>query len=132
MCFSRAKDNASDQEVAIKRLNQPFQHTDAAKRTLRELRLLRFFKDHDNLLTVIDSFTSGTSEQEMEDIYFVTVLMEADLSSVLRNEEMPLLPREHAMFFMYQIVRGLKYLHSAGIIHRVSFFCQRTYASLTI
>ncbi|XP_075251211.1 mitogen-activated protein kinase pmk-1-like [Convolutriloba macropyga] len=112
----RATDLSSGQDVAIKRLNQPFQHAETAKRALRELRLLKFFQDHENLLTVVDAFTAAETKEQMDDLYFVTVLMQADLSNVLRSDEM--LSAEHVMFFLYQIIRGLKFLHSAGIIHR--------------
>ena len=43
--------------------------------------------------------------------------MQGDLSNVLRSDD--ILSGEHVAFFLYQIVRGLKFLHSAGIIHRV-------------
>ena len=43
--------------------------------------------------------------------------MGTDLNNVLRTQE---LGEEQIMFFTYQILRGLKYLHSANIMHRVS------------
>ncbi|EHH27327.1 Mitogen-activated protein kinase 6 [Macaca mulatta] len=41
--------------------------------------------------------------------------METDLANVL--EQGPLL-EEHARLFMYQLLRGLKYIHSANVLHR--------------
>jgi serine/threonine protein kinase len=41
--------------------------------------------------------------------------MGTDLNNVLRTQ---VLGEEQIIFFTYQILRGLKYLHSANIIHR--------------
>ena len=43
--------------------------------------------------------------------------MGADLNNILKTQS---LTDEHVQFLVYQILRGLKYIHSAGIIHRVS------------
>lgn len=42
--------------------------------------------------------------------------MGADLNNIVRTQK---LSDDHVQFLVYQIVRGLKYIHSAGIIHRV-------------
>lgn len=42
--------------------------------------------------------------------------METDLDRVLRsNQELEF---EHQKYFLYQMLRALKYLHSAGVVHR--------------
>ncbi|KAG8226517.1 hypothetical protein J437_LFUL006907 [Ladona fulva] len=47
--------------------------------------------------------------------YLVTHLMGADLNNIVRTQK---LSDDHVQFLVYQILRGLKYIHSAGIIHR--------------
>jgi len=42
--------------------------------------------------------------------------MDTDLESIIRSDNA--LTNEHVQFFLYQILRGLKYIHSAGILHR--------------
>lgn len=43
-------------------------------------------------------------------------LMETDLGRVIGSDQV--LTDEHVQYFVYQILCGLKYLHSAHIIHR--------------
>ncbi|KAL0668497.1 hypothetical protein Bca4012_031201 [Brassica carinata] len=51
-----------------------------------------------------------------EDVYIVNELMEYDLHKVITfNQELEPL---HYKFFLYQILRGLKYIHAANVIHR--------------
>ena len=42
--------------------------------------------------------------------------MQSDLNDILRSEEP--LTEEHHQFLLYQLLRGLKFVHSANIIHR--------------
>ena len=42
--------------------------------------------------------------------------MESDLAVIIKSPQS--LSDDHTQFFLYQILRGLKYLHSAGILHR--------------
>ena len=55
-------------------------------------------------------------EPNFNDIYIVTNLFETDLDRVIRSNQP--LTEHHIQFFMYQILRGLKYIHSANVIHR--------------
>jgi serine/threonine protein kinase len=50
------------------------------------------------------------------ELYVISDYLESDLHDIIRiNEKISL---EHKQFFMYQLFRGLKYIHSAGVIHR--------------
>ena len=42
-------------------------------------------------------------------------LMETDLHKLLRSQK---LSSDHICYFLYQILRGLKYIHSANVLHR--------------
>jgi len=101
-------------KVAIKKLARPFQSAIHAKRTYRELRMLKHMQ-HENIIGLLDVFTPSTSLETFTDVYLVTPLMGADLNTIVRTQP---LSDDHVQFLVYQILRGMKYVHSAGIIHR--------------
>jgi len=49
-------------------------------------------------------------------VYIVTELMDTDLHQIIGSPQP--LTDDHCQYFMYQILRGLKYIHSANVIHR--------------
>eukprot|EP00475_Leptophrys_vorax_P029109 TRINITY_DN4249_c0_g1_i3.p2 TRINITY_DN4249_c0_g1~~TRINITY_DN4249_c0_g1_i3.p2 ORF type:complete len:410 (+),score=113.51 TRINITY_DN4249_c0_g1_i3:431-1660(+) len=108
-----AFDRKRNCNVAIKKIENVFDHKTYMKRTLRELRFLRSFR-HENLISLRKIIKP--ENLEFNDIYLVTELMESDLSSIIRSPQK--LTDEHCQFFIYQVLRGLKYLHGADIVHR--------------
>jgi serine/threonine protein kinase len=54
--------------------------------------------------------------QTFNELYIVTDYMDTDLHDVIRLN--PSISRHHKQLFMYQLLRGLHYAHSAGVIHR--------------
>lgn len=109
-----AFDRKTGLRVAVKKLSRPFQSIIHAKRTYRELRLLKHMK-HENVIGLLDVFTPAKSLEEFNDVYLVTHLMGADLNNIVKCQK---LTDDHVQFLIYQILRGLKYIHSADIIHR--------------
>ncbi|XP_058792436.1 mitogen-activated protein kinase p38b-like isoform X1 [Phymastichus coffea] len=109
-----AVDKQTGHKVAIKKLARPFQSAVHAKRTYRELRMLKHM-NHENVIGLLDVFHTGSSLEEFQHVYLVTHLMGADLNNIVRTQK---LSDDHVQFLVYQILRGLKYIHSAGIIHR--------------
>ncbi|XP_014376145.1 mitogen-activated protein kinase 14 isoform X3 [Alligator sinensis] len=113
-----AYDTKTGLRVAVKKLSRPFQSIIHAKRTYRELRLLKHMK-HENVIGLLDVFTPAKSLEEFNDVYLVTHLMGADLNNIVKCQK---LTDDHVQFLIYQILRGLKYIHSADIIHRILDF----------
>nr|GEV71281.1 mitogen-activated protein kinase 9-like [Tanacetum cinerariifolium] len=116
-----ATDTQTGEKVAIKKINDVFEHVSDATRILREIKLLRLLRHPD--IVEIRHIMLPPSRREFRDIYVVFELMESDLHQVIRaNDD---LTPEHYQFFLYQLLRGLKYIHSANIcdfgLARVSF-----------
>ncbi|KAG9341163.1 hypothetical protein JZ751_019602 [Albula glossodonta] len=115
-----AVDNDCDKRVAVKKivLTDP----QSVKHALREIKIIRRL-DHDNIVKVFETLgPSGrqltedvSSLTEVNSVYIVQEYMETDLCKVL--EQGPL-SEGHARLFMYQLLRGLKYIHSANVLHR--------------
>ncbi|KAJ2641291.1 MAPK protein hog1 [Coemansia sp. RSA 1694] len=104
-----ARDQLKTRSVAIKKIMRPFSASVLAKRTYRELKLLKDLQ-HENIISMSDVFVSPK-----EDIYFVTELLGTDLYRLRQSRP---LEKQFIQYFLYQILRGLKYVHSAGVIHR--------------
>lgn len=108
------KDTETEKDVAIKRISKIFDRKILAKRSLRELRLLRHFNQHENIISIADIIKPV--DMEFKEIYLVQELMEADMHQIIRSGQT--LTDAHFQYFMYQILRGLKYIHSANVLHR--------------
>ncbi|XP_037622078.1 mitogen-activated protein kinase 12 isoform X2 [Sebastes umbrosus] len=109
-----AVDSRTGTKVAIKKLYRPFQSELFAKRAYRELRLLKHMK-HENVIGLFDVFTADLSLDRLHDFYLVMPFMGTDLGKIMKLQK---LSEEKIQYLVYQMLKGLKYIHSAGIIHR--------------
>lgn len=103
-----AFDTLFGKKVAIKKINDIFEHVFVATRILREIQLLRLLRHPD--IVEIQHILLPPSKREFNDIYVVFELMESDLHQVIKANDN--LTPEHCQFFLYQLLRGLKYIHS--------------------
>ncbi|CAN6215687.1 unnamed protein product [Urochloa humidicola] len=109
-----AVDTRTGERVAIKKINDVFEHVSDATRILREIKLLRLLRHPD--IVEIKHIMLPPSRREFQDIYVVFELMESDLHQVIKaNDD---LTPEHHQFFLYQLLRALKYIHAANVFHR--------------
>ncbi|XP_045801611.1 mitogen-activated protein kinase 15-like [Trifolium pratense] len=109
-----AYDTHTGEKVAIKKINDIFEHVSDATRILREIKLLRLLRHPD--IVEIKHILLPPSRREFKDIYVVFELMESDLHQVIKaNDD---LTPEHYQFFLYQLLRGLKFIHTANVFHR--------------
>ncbi|KAF7096488.1 hypothetical protein CFC21_098423 [Triticum aestivum] len=109
-----ANDTQTGEKVAIKKIHNIFEHISDAARILREIKLLRLLRHPD--VVEIKHILLPPSKKDFKDIYVVFELMESDLHQVIKaNDD---LTREHYQFFLYQMLRALKYMHTANVYHR--------------
>ncbi|CAM0947193.1 unnamed protein product [Alopecurus aequalis] len=109
-----AVDTHTGERVAIKKINDAFEHVSDATRILREIKLLRLLR-HPNIVEIKHIMLPPT-RREFRDIYVVFELMESDLDHVIKvNDD---LTPQHHQFFLYQLLRALKYIHAANVFHR--------------
>ncbi|KAK4286489.1 hypothetical protein QN277_003038 [Acacia crassicarpa] len=109
-----AMNSETKEEVAIKKIGNAFDNRIDAKRTLREIKLLCHM-DHDNIIKIKD-IIRPPERQKFDDVYIVYELMDTDLHQIIRSSQD--LTDEHCQYFLYQLLRGLKYIHSANVLHR--------------
>eukprot|EP01023_Acetabularia_acetabulum_P040059 TRINITY_DN3875_c0_g4_i1.p1 TRINITY_DN3875_c0_g4~~TRINITY_DN3875_c0_g4_i1.p1 ORF type:complete len:408 (+),score=43.99 TRINITY_DN3875_c0_g4_i1:147-1370(+) len=109
-----ALDSRSNQKVAIKKICKAFKDKLEAKRIVREIRLLKSL-NHENVIKILDMIPP-VDINRFEDVYLVYELMDTDLHQIIKSKQP--LSDEHIQYFVYQILRGLKYIHSAGVLHR--------------
>lgn len=107
-----AVDTQTGEKVAIKKITNIFEHSSDAIRILREIKLLRLLRHPD--IVEIKRIMMPPSRREFKDIYVVFELMESDLHQVIKaNDD---LTHEHHRFFLYQMLRALKYMHTGKLL----------------
>ncbi|KAJ9464809.1 Mitogen-activated protein kinase pmk-1 [Diplonema papillatum] len=123
----KAMDKAIDSHVAIKKIALPNRasrgeptSTDQLlqlRRVLREVATLKYF-NHPNVISLLDLFSARTvtTESNTHDLYIVSQLLEVDLAGCLKLHIA--LPSDYIRYFGTQLLRGMAYIHSCGIIHR--------------
>lgn len=109
-----SENTETNDKVAIKKISKAFEDIVDAKRILREIKLLQHF-DHENIITIVD-LLPPVSLDHFEDVYIISDLMETDLHRIIYSRQP--LTDDHIQYFLYQILRALKYIHSANVLHR--------------
>lgn len=111
-----ANDAKQGNSVAIKMVPKAFNDEIDAKRILREIKLLKHFR-HENIVGIVDMMPPAVRcLEDFQDVYIVADLMETDLHRIIYSKQK--LSIDHVQYFIYQVMRGLKYIHSAEVIHR--------------
>eukprot|EP00640_Fibrocapsa_japonica_P001309 CAMPEP_0113944210 /NCGR_PEP_ID=MMETSP1339-20121228/31372_1 /TAXON_ID=94617 /ORGANISM="Fibrocapsa japonica" /LENGTH=380 /DNA_ID=CAMNT_0000949317 /DNA_START=208 /DNA_END=1350 /DNA_ORIENTATION=- /assembly_acc=CAM_ASM_000762 len=83
-----------------------------AKHVLREIRLIRYLGVHPNVITLEDLWV----KEQHDELYIVMELLDSDLHRIIQSSQP--LSDAHFRFFMYQLLRGVKFMHDNGVIHR--------------
>lgn len=107
-------DPRDGKKVALKKMPNVFQNLISSKRVFREIKMLCFLK-HENVMSALDILQPPHIDY-FQELYVITELMQSDLHRIIVSTQP--LTSDHVKIFLYQTLRGLKYLHSARILHR--------------
>lgn len=107
----RAKEKKSQETVALKKIFDAFQNDTDAQRTFREIMFLQELSDHENIIQLLNVVKAENDR----DVYLIFEHMDTDLHAVIRAG---ILEEIHKQYIVYQLLKALKYIHSANILHR--------------
>ena len=98
--------------MALKKHFLAFRNKTDAQRTYREVSYLQNLR-HENIVSI----KSISLSSDGRDLYASFEKMESDLANAIKIEPAVLQP-VHIKFIVYQMLKALKYIHSANLIHR--------------
>jgi len=107
----KAVDKKTHSTIALKKIFDAFQNATDAQRTFREIMFLQELSDHENIIKLLNVIKADNDK----DIYLVFEYMETDLHAVIRAG---ILQEIHKIYVVYQLLKALKYMHSANVLHR--------------
>lgn len=107
----KAIDKKTKEIVALKKNFDAFQNATDAQRTFREIIFLQELSGHENIIRLQNVIRAENDR----DIYLVFDFMDTDLHAVIRAN---ILEDIHKQYIIYQVLKCLKYMHSANLLHR--------------
>ena len=107
-------ENTFSPQVAIKCVHGVFNDPRDARCILRELRVLRSL-DHPNIVKLRDVLVPSDLKA-FNQVRLVFECLPTDLQKLLHGTNF--LGPEHVRWLFYDLLKALKYLHSANVIHR--------------
>eukprot|EP00403_Amphidinium_massartii_P048352 CAMPEP_0178466592 /NCGR_PEP_ID=MMETSP0689_2-20121128/51984_1 /TAXON_ID=160604 /ORGANISM="Amphidinium massartii, Strain CS-259" /LENGTH=427 /DNA_ID=CAMNT_0020093623 /DNA_START=21 /DNA_END=1300 /DNA_ORIENTATION=- len=111
----KAFDSVTNEFVAIKRVQKLFDDLVDSKRILREIAILSEL-EHESVVKLYDLPVPKAGLDGCSELYVVMELCDTDLKKLCRTH-ITLQPA-HINAIVYNILTGVQYIHSAGILHR--------------
>eukprot|EP00300_Choanocystis_sp_HF-7_P042048 c8821_g1_i1.p1 GENE.c8821_g1_i1~~c8821_g1_i1.p1 ORF type:complete len:520 (+),score=121.62 c8821_g1_i1:19-1578(+) len=118
----RARDKATSDIVAIKKLFDAFTDNQDSQRTYREICFLRCLRHHPDIVQLHEIILG---RGDSKDVYLICEYVESDLYTMVQSVECSAEERDRTLsnpattkWIIYQLVRSLAYMHSAGLMHR--------------
>lgn len=111
---AEAFDTVRQKKVAIKKIVNVFDQEIDCKRLYREIYILRRL-NHPQVIHLLDVIPPENYEA-FTDLYLVFEFLDTDLHKLIMSPQY--LTIRHIQVFLYQLLCGVKYIHSANVIHR--------------
>jgi mitogen-activated protein kinase 1/3 len=108
------EDISTGKNVAIKKIPLAFDNLTNAKRLLREIKILRMLS-HPNVIG-FKGLLAPINPQSFTDLLIAFEFFETDLQKLIHSDQP--FTNDHVQYFLYQILIGINYIHSAQVIHR--------------
>jgi len=109
-----AHDKDKDRNVAIKRVKHMFDDLIDCKRILRETAIMTRLS-HPHIVQIYD-IVEPSHMRTFDELYIVMELCDSDMKKLIKTDVQ--LAPIHINTLLYNLLVGVKYLHSAGIWHR--------------
>ncbi|CAI5737158.1 unnamed protein product [Hyaloperonospora brassicae] len=110
----RCKHLPTGEIVAIKKIQNVFSDPIDAKRILRELCIVRQLR-HPNIVQIREIIVPLDLDR-FQDLFVVFEYLPSDLEKLLHSPQF--LTAEHLRWLLLDLLKALKYMHSAEIVHR--------------
>lgn len=110
----RCKHLPTGEIVAIKKIQNVFSDPIDAKRILRELCIVRQLR-HPNIVQIRE-IIAPRDISNFQDLFVVFEYLPSDLEKLLHSPQF--LTAEHLRWLLLDLLKALKYMHSAEIVHR--------------
>lgn len=109
-----AKHLPSGDRVAIKKMSDIFNDLIDCKRLLREISILRYV-NHPNVVRIRELLLPKDLES-FNELFIVMEHAQSDLKKLLKSPVH--LEPSHIQLISYNVLAGMKYIHSANVLHR--------------
>lgn len=100
--------------VAIKKCRHIFDKKLITKRCLREMKLLQHFNGHPRIIDL--KSMDIVDPDRFNEVYLIQSCCDTTMADIIHSKLQ--LEPVHYQWFMYQLFSGLKYIHSANVLHR--------------
>lgn len=100
--------------VAIKKCRHIFDKKLITKRCLREMKLLQHLNGHPRIIDL--KAMDIVDPRTFNEVYLIQSCCDTTMADIIHSKLE--LEAVHYQWFMYQLFSGLKYIHSANVLHR--------------
>lgn len=111
-----AEELSTGKQFAIKKIPRVFDNLTNAKRLLRELKILRMLSHHN--VIGYKGLLAPVIPATFNSLLIVFEFVDTDLAKLLASDQP--ITNQHVQYFLYQLLCGINYIHSANIIDRKS------------